>query len=385
MGGGICTYADSSPTFIVFTIENTTKNPALAWLGEGIAYSITEQIGIPGINVIDHEKRSELTYDLDLPPRAPLSRASMIRLAEQAPADFLVMGSFSGATEDLHIALRLLDLKTMKLGGEISANGQLSVLPQMENELAWLVLSNSGMNGAYSRMEFKERTRSIPNESFACFIRSLAASDEDSRMKFLSKAVELLPDFPEAQFLLGKDCFEKSNWKGAAQHLEYALKSAKRFRESEFMLGTCYLQQDSFEKSIRSYSHLLAQRESHEVLNNLGVANLRKGDYSIALQQLSDAQKMAKMSATVNLNLGLLQHLQGNDAAARKVLEDILPSSPSNGMLYFILSKVMEAQGEMEGARVALEKSRHLGINVEQINRDVPGSWARIFLEWERR
>jgi Flp pilus assembly protein TadD len=385
IGGSTSAYADSPPTFIVFTIESTTKNSNLAWLGEGIAYSITEQIRIPGISIVDYEKRSGLADDLDLPPSAPLSRASMIRLAERAPADFLVMGSFSEAAENLHIALRLLDLKTMTLGGEVSANGPLSALPQMENELAWLILANSGLNGTYSRADFKERTRSIPNESYANFIRGLSASDEDSRLKFLANAVDLTPDFPEAQFLLGKDYFEESNWNGAAQHLKYALKNAKLFQEAEFMLGTCYLQQNFLERSIRSYSDLLALKESLEVQNNLGIAYLRKGNYPMALQQLLGAQRMAKNSATVHQNLALLRHLQGNDAAARAVLEDVLPSNPDNGLLYYILSRVLESQGDETAAKLATEKARHLGINVEQMNREDPVVWARIFLEWNRR
>jgi len=384
MSEGICTHAGSLPTFMVFTIESTAKNPNLAWLGEGIAYSVTEQIEISGINVIDYERRSELADDLDLPPSAPLSRASMIRLAERAPADFLVMGSFSGTTENLRIALRLLDLKTMKLGGEISANGRLSLLPQMENELAWLILSNSGLNGTYSRIDFKERTRSIPNESFAYFVRSLNASDEDNQLKFLSRAIELTPDFAEARFLLGKNCFEKSYWKLAAQHLERIPKSSTRLQEAEFMLGACYLQQNDIEQSIGSYSHLLSLVRSPEVLNNLGVAHLRKGEYSTALQGLVEAQAMARTSVTVNLNLALLQYLQGNNAAAKAVLENALRSNPDEGLLYYILSKVLEAQGEVEAARMASEKTLRLGTNAEQLNSEEPWNWARIFLKWDR-
>ena len=381
---GIGTFADSSATYIIFTIEDSSENPALAWLGEGIALSITEQIGIPGVKVIDYEKKMELTDDLDLPPSSALSHASMIRLAERAPADFLVMGTFSGTDETLHISLRVLDLKTMRLGGEISANGQLSVLPQMENELAWLILSNSGMNGTYSREEFKKRTRLIPDASFAYFVRSLTISDEDSKLRFLSKAVELTPNFPEARFLLGKNYFEKADWQEAAKHFEYALKSGKRAQEAEFMLGICYYQRNFFEQSVRSYSHLLMQRASPEVLNNLGAAYLRKGEYSMALQKFLEAQELARTSATVNLNLGLLWHLQSDNTSARAVLEEAIRSNPDNGMLYYIFSKVLAAQGEADAAKLALEKARHLGINVEQIDREDPRSWARIFLERDR-
>jgi len=385
MEAGTFAYANYSPTFIVFAIESGNGNSNLAWLGEGISYSISEQIAVPGINVIDYKKRSELADDLDLPPTTPLSRASMIRLAERAAADYLVMGSFSGTSANLRIVLRLLDLKTMSFGGDIVANGQLSILPQMENELAWLILSNSGLNAAYSRIEFKKKTRLIPNRSYAYFIRSLSTSDRESRLKNLSKAVEFTPNYPDAQFLLGKDCFEAFDWKGAAQHLEYAIKDSKYFQNAAFMLGTSYLQQGLFEQSIKSYSSLLALKESQEVLNNLGVAYLRKGDYSAAHLQLLRAQNMARMSATVQINLALLRHLQGKNSEARNILQDILSTNPDSGVLLYVLSKVLEAMGEKELAKEAADKARHLGVNIERMNAEAPGDWARVFWEWDLR
>jgi tetratricopeptide (TPR) repeat protein len=377
--------ADIPLTFIVFASESLAKGSNLAWLGEGIAYSVTEQIGIPGIHAVDYEKRAELTDDLDLPPNVALSRASMIRVAQEASADYLIMGSYSGTSENLSITLRLLDLKTMKLGGEITANGPLSVLPQMENELAWLILSNSGLNGIYTRGKFRERTRTIPNDSYAHFIRGLSSSDESDRLISLDRAIKLNPDFPEAHFWLGRNCFEKSDWPKAIQHLEHALKSARHFQEAEFMLGTCYLEQNSFEQSIQNYSHLLALKESLEVLNNLGVAYLRKGDYSLATQQFLDAQRMAKTNATVNLNFALLRHLQGNDLAARAILEDALLANPNNGMLHYLFSRVLDWQGERAPAKLASEKARRLGVNVEKMDKEDLRIWARIFLKWELR
>ena len=81
----------------------------------------------------------EFIERMNLPLGAQLSRGSMIRIAQTAAADLAVMGTFSGSAKNLKITVRILDIKTLKLSGGISANGPLSVLPQMENELACLM------------------------------------------------------------------------------------------------------------------------------------------------------------------------------------------------------------------------------------------------------
>src|SRR3990172_2578641 len=106
-------------SFLIFPPENLTKNTALFWIGDGICQAVTEQIRMPGIEAFPREERISFLEGADLPPNATLSRGSMIRIAQLVSADRLVMGFYSGTEESLHIALRVLDVKSMKLGGEI--------------------------------------------------------------------------------------------------------------------------------------------------------------------------------------------------------------------------------------------------------------------------
>ena len=55
------------------------------------------------------------------------------------------------------IVLNQTTPKALKLSGEMIANGPLSALPQMENELAWLMLTNTGLESADSRKNFQKR------------------------------------------------------------------------------------------------------------------------------------------------------------------------------------------------------------------------------------
>jgi Flp pilus assembly protein TadD/TolB-like protein len=370
---------------IVLPLDNLSKSASLGWISDGVAISVSEQLRDADIQVIDREQRAPLVESLDLPPNAPLSRASMIRVAQEAGVDWLVMGSFSGTPDKLQITLRLLEMATMKLGGKISADGSLSTLAQMENEAAWNVWDGMRIVTPLSREEFRKRTRVVPNPAFAPYVRSLGAGDEEEQAKLLSSAVHEYQEFPDAQFRLGRYYFERGDCARTIQHLPMALQLQRLYAQSQFMLGTCYLREDDLDSSILAYGKMLGIQKSFEVLNNIAVAHLRKGEYPLAIQNLLDARELSPGNLTIDLNLVILRHLQGNDPAAGDVAEEAVRSHPGNGMVHYLHSMILEALGEKESAQLALEKAKSLGVDVEKLRSQDPKIWARIFAEWEPR
>ncbi len=368
---------------IVFPLDGGTTSNQLEWLGEGIAVSLSTQLDSRGIKVMDHDERSELVESLDLPPGARLSRGSMIRVAQRASADLMVMGTYAGTDRNLRISVRVLDVKALKLSGEMSANGPLSVLPQMENELAWLILTNMGLEQAFSREKFQERTRKIPNSAYAYYIESLGSATESDQIHLLLKSVEAYRDFSDAQFRLGRLYFHKGDCSNALPHLTMGRSEASGNLESEFMGGTCYLQGDQPLQAIQAYSRILQITRPFEVLNNIGVAYMRKGDITLALNALLEAKTLARTDTAVSLNLAIVRHLHGNDTAARSVVEEAIKAHPKNGMLQFFLGFLLKMQGESERAETATGKAKSLGINVEKLQMDDPKTWARVIFSWE--
>jgi tetratricopeptide (TPR) repeat protein len=369
---------------IVLPLDNLSKNASLGWISDGAAISISDQLRTIDVDAIDRDQRAPLVESLDLPPNAPLSRASMIRVAQEAGVDWLVMGSYTGNSEKLQITLRLLEMKTMKLGGKISATGPLTTLPRMENELSWNVLN--GMRLVASNLtgdEFRKRTRSIPNTAYAFYIRSLGATNEEEEAKLLSSAVENYQDFPEAQFLLGRHYFQKGDCSRAPAHLEISLRRPRNHLRAQFMLGTCYLREENLDQAIPAYTHFLEIQKSFEALNNLAVAYLRKGEYPLAIVNLIEARALAPGNLTLDLNLTILRHLQGNDEAAKGVVEEAIRSHPNNGLLHYLHSIILGVLHDETGASQALEKAKSLGADLEKLRSQEPRNWARTFSDWE--
>ena len=369
-------------TYVVFPPENLSGSPALAWVGEALAYSISEQVRMPGIEVLSREDRLNYVEGADLPPNVALSRASMIHVAQSASADRLLMGSYVGSDENLQVSMRIMDVKSMKLGAEVVIGGSSLALPQIENELAWKVLVDAGINKVTSRERFREQTRVIPNEAFSFFVRSLGSGEPEEQLKLLSRAVELFPDFPEAHSRLGAFYYAQTDCAKSIPHLELVASSRVSNLDDRFRLGTCQLKQGNLPEAIHSLSSILEFVKSPQVMNNLGVAYLRKGEYALAVQSLIEARNAARAEPTILMNLAIVRYVQDDFASARSILEEGAKLDPMRGMMPFLLASVFRKLGDDERANVELAQARRLGLDPEKMNSDDPKSWARPFTLW---
>jgi tetratricopeptide (TPR) repeat protein len=375
--------ASAEASFLIFPLENRAA-PALAWVGEGIALSVGEQMRVTGIEVIGRDERQEYVTRADLPSGLQLSNASMIRVAQIAEADYIVTGWYSGTDDKVDISLQAIDLKTMRRGGAVSARGPLAELPQMENELAYNILSNAGLNKSADREAFRERTRRVPNNAYAQFVESLQARNEEDQVTALKRAVALHADFPQALFRLGRYYYEAGKCDSAIRYLEPARKWQLRYLESQFMLGVCYLKKNALTEAVRSFSAIVPETRSVATLNNLGVAELRRRDYAPAVQHLAEAYKLSRADFAVALNLAILHYLQGDTDAARTVLEQILAGNPNRPVALYLLSRVLETRGESEKAAEVLAQAKRVGADTEKLRTEEPGSWCRVFDAWDQ-
>jgi Flp pilus assembly protein TadD len=380
--------ASSAPaptTFLIFPLENRTKQKTLGWIGEGIALAVSSELQGQAVETISWDERARFIEASDLPPNITLSRASMIRVAQRAGADQVVFGSYSGTEESLQIALRVIDLKTFRTGGEISGSGPVSSLPQLENSLAWEVLSATRLQGDLTADEFRSRARTTSNKSYSSFVNCLVLTDREERAKALQKTLDLYRDLPQASFLLGSYYYQDGEFPRAVQDLKQALRDPQSYLEIQFMLGTSYLRLDNLSEAIQAYNAFGARTPSLEVFNNLGVAYMRKGDSALAVRNLIEARKIAGPDVSVGLNLAILRHLQGDEMSVLSVLEDVVKAHPEQGMVQYLYSVALTSQGEQTRAAAALDEAMRQGIDPEKLKRQDPKTWTRIFPAWNRR
>jgi TolB-like protein len=86
----------ASDVIMVLPFENTSNRAEYNWVGESFADALAELLNKPGLIVVTSDER-ELAYQhLHLPETVIPSRATAIKLARQAKASLIVIGSYSG-------------------------------------------------------------------------------------------------------------------------------------------------------------------------------------------------------------------------------------------------------------------------------------------------
>jgi Flp pilus assembly protein TadD len=252
----------------------------------------------------------------------------------------------------------------------------------MENELAWTILSHTGVAGNAAREKFRDITRKVSNLAYAYYIQSLNASSESDQIRLLEKALQNYPEFPDAHFHLGRLYYQNREYSNAIRHLNQSSHIAGMLQQSLFLIGNCYFQENNNVQAIQTFSRALSISQRSDILNNLAVARFRTGDLVPAIQDLVDAKNIAHADPTISMNLAILRHITGNNAAALGVAEDSLNSHPENGMLHFLLGFLLAKKGEKDRASQAMKKARDLGIPVDTLQKENPQTWIRIILGW---
>ena len=87
--------ASSGDVVMVLSFENISNRPEYNWVGESFADSLTELLNKPGLLVISSNERAVAYKRVGLPLTMIPSRATSIKLAREAKATMIVLGTYS--------------------------------------------------------------------------------------------------------------------------------------------------------------------------------------------------------------------------------------------------------------------------------------------------
>src|SRR5437867_8447639 len=85
----------SGDVVMVLPFENTSNRPEYNWVGESFADSLTELLNKPGLLVVSSNERALAYKRVGLPLTMIPSRATSIKLAREAKATMIVLGTYS--------------------------------------------------------------------------------------------------------------------------------------------------------------------------------------------------------------------------------------------------------------------------------------------------
>jgi len=340
-------------TVLVLPFFNLSNSANLDWIGESIAETVRESLQARGVLTLDREERQEAFRRLSIRPYALLTRASVIKIAEALDAGQVIFGQYSltesaGSKGSLHITSRILDLKNIKQGPELTELGALEDLAAIETHLAWQTLLALAPRTAPSEEEFRKSHPPLRVDAIESYIRGLLAASPEQKHRFFTQAARLDARFSQPCFQLGRLHTEKKDYRVAVGWLERVNRGDSHYLEAQFLLGICRYHTGDFEGAESAFRLVAKEVPLNEVYNNMGAAQSRRNAPE-ALETFKKALEGDSADPDYHFNLGYALWKRGQWEEAADSFRAALTRKPSDTEATTMLGRCLSKNGPRPG------------------------------------
>lgn len=396
-------FAQSSPNadvVMVLSFENTSNRPEYNWVGESFADSVAELLNKPGLLVVSNDER-ELAYQrLRLPQTVIPSRATAIKLAREAKATMIVIGTYNvtenpsaedkekGASEAyVQVTARVIKVNEGRnLGEMLDGNwatrqfdfgGLLTTLQNIQGRLAYQILYQRDKALPFSQNQLVQEATKIPQRAFESYVKGAQLSERDpKRANYLKNALKFYADanggavYPQAAFELGRFYMIDGKWKDATEYFTKLQKKDPHYTEAAFYAGLGYAKLGDHGHALAALVPLSSDMPLIGIYNNAGAVAVQAAreekkdeERTRLLEQgtsfLSRAAESAPDDQMVHFNYAVALFLAGKYAEVAEQLRPVITADPRDGQAYFLFAKALEKIGKAEAATAADDQARH--------------------------
>ncbi|HEX8141059.1 MAG TPA: tetratricopeptide repeat protein [Pyrinomonadaceae bacterium] len=379
---------------IILPFENTSSHQEYNWVGESFADSLSELLSVmPDLIVVSSDER-ELAYQrVRLPQTTLPSRATAIKLAREARATMIVLGTYSitppqGETPAaLQGSARVIKVNEGRLMGELMPDGRwatreydfggaLTTLQTIQGRLAYQVLYQRDKALPFSQNQFVQQATKVPPKAFEAYVKGVLTPASDAkRENYFKNALRFYADanagatYPQPAFELGHFYLRRSDWKNAADYFSKLQKKDPHYAEAAFYAGLAYWRLSDLSAALNVLVPLSSEMPLTGVYNNAGAISIqaardeKKPDERARLLEqglkfLARAAESTPEDMMVRFNYAYALFLSGKYAEAAEQLRPVITDNPKDGQAYFLFAKSLERLGSAEPATAADDQAR---------------------------
>jgi tetratricopeptide (TPR) repeat protein len=385
---------------MVLSFENTSNRPEYNWVGESFADSVAELLNKPGLLVVSNDER-ELAYQrLRLPQTVIPSRATAIKLAREAKATMIVIGTYNvtenpAATDKdtaaseayVQVTARVIKVNEGRILGEMldgtwatrqfDFGGLLTTLQNIQGRLAYQILYQRDKALPFSQNQLVQEATKIPQRAFESYVKGAQLNERDpKRANYLKNALKFYGDanggavYPQAAFELGRYYMIEGKWKDATEYFTKLQKKDPHYTEAAFYAGLGYAKLGDHGHALASLVPLSSDMPLVGIYNNAGAVAVQASreekkdeERKRLLEQgtsfLARAAESAPDDQMVHFNYAFALFLGGKYVEVADQLRPVITADPRDGQAYFLFAKALEKIGKTEAATAADDQARH--------------------------
>lgn len=391
---------------MVLPFENTSNRPEYNWVGESFADSIAELLNKPGLLVVTSDERQTVYQRLRVPETVLPSRATAIKLAREAKASMIVIGTYSvtlaeaeskegegqpekdksSAEAYVQLTARVIKVNEGRTLGEMfdgnwairqfDFGGPLTTLQNIQGRLAYQILYQRDKALPFSQNQLVQEATKVPQRAFEAYVKGVQLSDRDAkRPNYLKNAMHYYAEanggaiYPQAAFELGRYYMLEGKWKDATEYFTKLQKKDPHYAEAAFYAGLGYAKMGDLGHALAALVPLSSDVPLIGIYNNAGAVAIqasreekKEEERTRLLAQgtsfLARAAESSPDDPMVHFNYALALFLSGEYAEAADQLKPVITADARDGQAYFLYAKALEKIGKTETANAADDQAR---------------------------
>ncbi len=400
--------ARGNDVVIVLPFENQSSRAEFNWIGASFADALTELLNVPGLAVVSTDERELLFQHLRLPLSSVPSRATAIKLAQEAKATLVILGTYdvtmkqdAKALPDIRGTVRVVRVNEGRLAGDVMPDGRwgwrpfdfgdsLTNLQQMEGTLAYQVLYQRDKALPFSLNKILEQAKKVPPRALESLAKGIMTDDRAKRSNYLQNALKEYEKvnagavYPAAAFELGNLYYQQEDWKKAAEFYTKLQRKDPHYAEASFYAALAYWRMHDLPNALGLLAPLTSDVPLTGIYNNAGALSAQAARaekapaerarlLKDALTFLERARDTAPDDPAVRYNYAYALFLAGKFPEAADQLRAMLTLKPRDGEALFVFAKSLERAGQTESAT-----------NADNEARRYLATYAKAQTEWQK-
>jgi tetratricopeptide (TPR) repeat protein len=364
-----------TPHLLVMPFEAADAPASLSWLREGSAILLADLLERYGASTIVRDERVAAFERLQLPTIAALSHGTTIKIAQLLDAHEVIVGSVHFAGDVLTVRARVITVAAPAMGSEIVERGPLTNLFGMYDRLAQRL-----RNATAAAPPPAPGNVLASHHAFELYVKGLIAATPAAQRAFLEQARKAAPADDRVKLALWHVHTETGEHQQALTAI--ANVSSLHSRAARYLAARSLIELKRYDDAFNTLKALQSESPSAEVLNALGVVQLRRGSTpqtGRAVYYFSQASQADPTDADYFFNLGYGYWIDGDPPAAMYWLREAVRLNAADAEAHLVLAAALQRTGAaVEAARERELAERLLGRAVSAGADAVPRRLERL-------
>jgi len=368
--------AQESPQHLVLVLpfDNTGKTPGLDWMSEAFPETIGRRLTEEDALIINRSDRIYAFERMGIPGNSHPSRATILMSAKEMDVDLVVMGSFSFDGSQFTVHAQMLSVKSLRMTPEIVESGGIAQFMDIMDSIAWDLIHSNVMHGPVTGDNLTQKRAYIASktsprlDAYEKYIRGVSASGAKEKLLLLQEAVQFSQDFPEARLACGEVLYNAKEYSKSEEILKGIPDSSPLAGEAHFYSGLAQIFTGHFDRAEDSFASVVARLPLIEAVNNLGVAQARRGKKT-AIEQFFKATEADSSDPDYHFNLAIAQWRNGSMQEATSQLKEALAIdsgfSDAKSLLDAIVNNQPLAHQPLERVKLNYDETSYRQLQLE--------------------